>query len=63
MGILPAKTEIEFLQDEKGHWYIAKSTPPKKTTSRFRTAHQTGELTMNTNDIMALTRGDSWLSS
>ena len=32
MGILPAKTEIEFLQDESGRWYIAKATPSQKTS-------------------------------
>jgi bifunctional DNA-binding transcriptional regulator/antitoxin component of YhaV-PrlF toxin-antitoxin module len=60
MGILPAKTEIEFLQDEQGHWYIAKTSSPKKTASRFRSAHQQGKLTMSTDDIMALTRGEAW---
>jgi len=63
MGILPAETEIEFLQDENGRWYINKAKASKKRASRFRTAHNTGKLTMNTNDIMALTRGESWPSS
>ena len=58
MGILPAETEIEFLQDENSRWYIAKTKTPKKRTSRFRTAHQKGKLTMSTDDIMALTRGE-----
>lgn len=57
MGILPAETEIEFLQDENGRWYINKTQSSKKKTSRFRTAHKAGKLTMSTNDIMALTRG------
>lgn len=61
MGILPAETEIEFLQDENGRWYIAKTTA--KRGSRFRTAHKTGALTMSTPEIMALTRGDAWPSS
>ena len=56
MGILPAETEVEFLQDEKGRWYISKTKPSDKTASRFRTAHKTGKLTMNTDEIMALTR-------
>ena len=56
MGIIPAKTEIEFLQDEQGRWYISKAKPTQKTTSRFRTAHQSGKLTMSTDEIMALTR-------
>ncbi len=56
MGILPAETEIEFLQDEKGRWYLAKAKASSKTVSRFRTAHETGKLTMSTDEIMALTR-------
>ena len=60
MGILPAETEIEFLQDENGRWYINKAKTSKKRISRFRTAHETGKLTMSTDDIMALTRGESW---
>ena len=63
MGILPAETEIEFLQDENGRWYIAKAKNTKKRDSRFRTAHQTGKLTMSTSEIMALTRGEEWPSS
>ena len=57
MGILPAETEIEFLQDEKGRWYIAKSKASDTKISRFRTANKIGELTMTTDEIMALTRG------
>ena len=57
MGILPAETEVEFLQDENGRWYINKTQSSKKKPSRFRTAHKAGKLTMSTDDIMALTRG------
>jgi bifunctional DNA-binding transcriptional regulator/antitoxin component of YhaV-PrlF toxin-antitoxin module len=56
MGILPAETEIEFVQDENGRWYIAKVKGRPQKASRFRTAHKTAKLTMNTGDIMALTR-------
>ena len=56
MGIIPAESEVEFLQDKKGRWYISKSKATDKTTSRFRTAHQSGKLTMSTDEIMALTR-------
>ena len=58
MGILPAETEVEFLQDENGRWYLAKAKASDKTTSRFRTAHKAGKLTMSTDDIMALTRSE-----
>jgi hypothetical protein len=57
MGILPTETEIEFVQDENGRWYIAKAQNRSQKTSRFRTAHKTAKLTMSTDDIMALTRG------
>ena len=63
MGIQPAETEIEFLQDENGRWYINKAKTTKNTASRFRNAHKTGKLTMSTDDIMALTRGETWLLS
>ena len=56
MGILPAETEVDFLLDEQGRWYLAKAKPAKAKTSRFRTAHQTAKLTMTTDEIMALTR-------
>ncbi|NOQ17425.1 MAG: AbrB/MazE/SpoVT family DNA-binding domain-containing protein [Methyloprofundus sp.] len=57
MGILPAETNIEFLQDDNGRWYLSKTTDtPKK--SRFRTAYQIGKITMSTDEIMALTRSD-----
>ena len=63
MGIIPAETEVEFLQDENGRWYIAKAKSSDKTASRFRSAHQTGKLTMSTDEIMQLTRDEAWPSS
>jgi hypothetical protein len=55
IGILPSETEIEFQQDENGRWYITKTQSSKKKANRFRTAHKAGNLTMSTDDIMALT--------
>jgi hypothetical protein len=63
MGILPAETEVEFLQDENGRWYLAKGKTSENKVSRFRTAHQTAKLTMTTDEIMQLTRGEAWQSS
>ena len=63
MGIQPAQTEIEFMQDESGRWYIVKASKAQETTSRFRTAHKMGKLMMTTDQIMALTRGEAWPSS
>ena len=56
MGIIPAETEVDFLQDEQGRWYLSKTEPAKEKNSRFRTAYQTAKLTMTTDEIMALTR-------
>jgi len=56
MGIIPAETEVDFLQDEQGRWYISKAKPLKSGTSRFRSAHKTVSITMSTDEIMALTR-------
>ncbi len=56
MGIIPAETEVNFLQDDKGCWYLTKIKPENNKVSRFRTAHQTAILTMSTEEIMALTR-------
>ncbi|SMN02078.1 hypothetical protein SPONN_431 [uncultured Candidatus Thioglobus sp.] len=56
MNIIPAKTEVDFLQDEQGRWYILKAKPSKNSTSRFRSAHKTAPITMSTDEIMALTR-------
>lgn len=56
MGIIPAETEVDFLQDEQGRWYISKTKPLKNSTSRFRTAHKSVSIIMSTDEIMALTR-------
>ncbi|MDC9729243.1 MAG: AbrB/MazE/SpoVT family DNA-binding domain-containing protein [Methyloprofundus sp.] len=58
MGILPAETDIEFLQDGNGRWYLSKSASSTKKLSRFRTAYQSGEITLSTDEIMALTRSE-----
>lgn len=58
MGILPVETEIDFMQDETGRWYIVKAKKDNASISRFRSAHNSGKLTMSTEEIMALTRGE-----
>lgn len=58
MGILPVETEIDFMQDETGRWYIVKAKKDNASVSRFRSAHKSGKLTMSTEEIMALTRGE-----
>jgi bifunctional DNA-binding transcriptional regulator/antitoxin component of YhaV-PrlF toxin-antitoxin module len=63
MGILPSQTEIEFVQDDMGRWYIFKASKLQKKTNRFHTAHKTGKLIMTTDEIMALTRDETWPSS
>ena len=56
MGIYPAESEVEFVQDTNGRWYLKKTISRKKGPSRFRKAHTTGKLRMSTDEIMALTR-------
>jgi len=56
MGIRPAESEIEFIKDDKGNWYLKKMRTDK-ASSRFRSAHKAGKLLMSTDEIMALTRG------
>ncbi len=57
MGIIPSKTDIEFIQDSKnGRWYISKEKTNNKINSRFKTAHKTAKISMTTDEIMALTR-------
>jgi len=55
MGIRPSETEVDFLCDEKGRWYLKKIKAKGK--SRFRTAHNKIKTTMTTDELMALTRG------
>jgi AbrB family looped-hinge helix DNA binding protein len=57
MGIYAAQTEVEFVRDENGRWYLKKLRGAKAGGSRFRTAHKAGKLRMSTEDIMKLTRG------
>lgn len=57
MGIMPAQTDVDFVRDEKGRWFLEKSEQNQTRTSRFRTAHQAGKLTMSSDEILALTRG------
>lgn len=57
MGIHPAQTEVEFVQDNKGRWYLNKISTRRSGPSRFRKAYAAGKLRMSTDEIMALTRG------
>ena len=54
LGIHPAETEIDFVRDSKGKWYIKKSGSRKE--SRFRTARKAVHPTMSTDELLALTR-------
>lgn len=58
MGIFPAESEVEFLQDKNRRWYLAKLPASEKKISRFRTAYKSGKITMTTEEIMALTRNE-----
>ena len=56
LGIHPAETEVEFVQDVSGRWYLQKIRGAQRH-SRFRRAHKAGQLRMNSDQILALTRG------
>ncbi|MGH8559272.1 MAG: AbrB/MazE/SpoVT family DNA-binding domain-containing protein [Methylococcales bacterium] len=56
LGIRPAETEIDFIQDDNGRWYLTKHGTPG--TSRFRTAHKTGALRISTEELLGLTRDE-----
>lgn len=57
MGIRPAETEVDFKRDDNGRWYLAKVNTRSNKISRFRIAHKGTKLRLNTDEIMALTRG------
>ena len=57
MGIYPSETEVEFVPDGNGRYYLKKVKTRKDGLSRFRTAHKAGKLRMSTDEILALTRG------
>jgi AbrB family looped-hinge helix DNA binding protein len=55
LGIRPADSEIDFIQDNQGNWYLKKIK--SKNNSRFRSAHKVVETTlMSTDELMDLTR-------
>jgi AbrB family looped-hinge helix DNA binding protein len=58
MGIQPAETEVEFIRDENGRWFLSKTKPNKEQQSRFRSVHTLAKPLMSTEALMALTRGD-----
>ncbi|MCU7836962.1 MAG: AbrB/MazE/SpoVT family DNA-binding domain-containing protein [gamma proteobacterium symbiont of Taylorina sp.] len=55
LGIRPSETEVDFVCDEKGNWYLKKIKT--KENSRFRRAHKCVKPMMSTDELMALTRG------
>jgi AbrB family looped-hinge helix DNA binding protein len=57
MGIRPAETEVEFVRDEQGRWFLSKAKPQKAQQSRFRRVHTLVKPLMSTEALMALTRG------
>ena len=57
MGIRPSETEVDFKQDETGRWYLVKVKRTSGRKSRFRTAYKSARVLMNTDEILALTRG------
>ena len=58
MGIRCAETEVEFVQDGDGRWFLRKAGAKPTRLSRFHTAYKAGKSSMTTEEIMALTRSD-----
>ena len=58
MGIRTAETEVEFIRDEQGRWFLSKTKPAIEQPSRFRKVHSLAKPLMSTEALMALTRGD-----
>jgi len=56
MGIRPSETEVEFVREADGRWFLNKTKSNNTRVSRFRTAHKAGKLKMSTDEILALTR-------
>ncbi len=56
LGIIPGKSEIEFIQDENGRWYLVRAISEIKNPGRFRTAHKIARLNLSSKQIMALSR-------
>ncbi len=56
LQVIPEKTEVEFIQDDFGRWYFVRKNSNKTNHNRFRSAHLSVQLTMSTEEIMALTR-------
>ena len=58
LGITPSESDVEFVEDEGGRWYLVKRAAVIGT-SRFRRAHETARPRMSSEELLALTRGDS----
>ena len=56
LGITPS-VEVDFIE-EKGRVYLVKRTGNPQKTHKFRRLRGIANVTMTTNEIMALTRGD-----
>ena len=57
IGIRPSETEVEFVREDDGRWFLNKLQSLDTKQSRFRNAHKAGKVTMTTDEIMSLTRG------
>ncbi|MDC0434887.1 AbrB/MazE/SpoVT family DNA-binding domain-containing protein [bacterium] len=58
MGIRVSETEVEFIQDQSGKWYLRKSKQDKTQSNRFRNVNKVGKPRMSTDELLKLTRGD-----
>lgn len=58
MGIRVSETEVEFVQDKSGKWFLRKLKPNNTQSNRFRDADKAGRPIMSTDELLKLTRGD-----
>ena len=57
MGIRVSETEVEFVEDMSGKWFLKKKEAATSAPSRFRRVHESGKLRRSTEEILRLTRG------
>ena len=57
LGIRLSESEVEFVQDETGRWYLRKREAGGGA-SRFRRAHEIARPRMSSEELLSLTRGD-----
>ncbi len=58
MGIRVSETEVEFIHDDSGRWYLRKLQNTGNKSTRFIEAYKAGKVRMSTEELLQLTRGE-----